>query len=207
MKDNATTSTDILLLLLLLFFPLPLPVFVTNNGSKTYGNPFLPLSLFYFFSSSLLLFSLPRYSFETQPVRVSRGNEVNLVLRGERGNEDEERPPRRTKQFQQLSRRIVLIIVTSCLGAAVLESLTQIPANVGVTSRRKSFFRPTSSHADPSCFLPVRRIPPPRCSSHFDALFASPLDDIIRFSSSSSFVSSHGTEKASVGEYRVYRNF
>lgn len=185
----------------------PSLVFVTNNGSKTYGNPFLPLSLFYFFSSSLLLFSLPRYSFETQPVRVSRGNEVNLVLRGERGNEDEERPPRRTKRFQQLSRRIVLIIVTSCLGAAVLESLTQIPVNVGVTSRRKSFFRPTSSHADPSCFLPVRRIPPPRCSSHFDALFVSPLDDIIRFSSSSSFVSSHGTEKASVGEYRVYRNF
>ena len=60
---------------LLFFFPLSL--FVTNNGSKTYGNPLLTLfilfflfpyfifsfSFLFFSSSSLLLF----YSFETQP--------------------------------------------------------------------------------------------------------------------------------------------
>lgn len=159
------------------FFFFPLSLFVTNNGSKTYGNPFLtlfilfflfpyfisflflsfPFLLFFFFFSSPLFF---RNSTSTC-LAWERGK-LGVARRRRRGGNRRQWPPRRTKRFQQLSRRIVLIIVTSCKRSqAVLESLTQIPMNVGRNewSLRKSFFRTTSRDADP-CFLPVRESPP-----------------------------------------------
>lgn len=53
-------KTDILLLFALLFSPLSL--FVTNNGSKTYGNPLLTLFILFFlfpYFISFLFFSFP----------------------------------------------------------------------------------------------------------------------------------------------------
>ena len=161
---------------LLFFFPLSL--FVTNNGSKTYGNPLLTLfilfflfpyfifsfSFLFFSSSSLLLF----YSFETQPPTCLACKRGKLgVSRGRGWGNRRQWPPRRTKRFQQLSRRIVLIIVTSCkrLGSssqAVLESLTQIPVNVGRNewSLRKSFFHTTSREMLTRVFFRFENIPP-----------------------------------------------
>lgn len=78
---------------------------------------------------------------------------------------------RRTKRFQQLSRRIVLIIVTSCCASVhsvVSESLTQIPLNAGVTSRAMEkllFAAPRDLIGLLTMFLSIPEIlvPPVRC--------------------------------------------
>lgn len=89
LEDNARTSTDILLLLLF-FFPPSSPLRHEQWVEETYGNPFLPLSSFYSFSSSLLLFLFPAILSKLNP-NVSRVRKRGK-LGGERGNEDEERP-------------------------------------------------------------------------------------------------------------------
>lgn len=79
---------------------------------------------------------------------------------------------RRTKRFQQLSRRIVLIIVTSCRASVhpvVSESLTQIPLNAGVTSPGggKASFRSSSRpHRATDHVSSDTGDPRPSCSMH-----------------------------------------
>lgn len=182
-------KTDILLLFALLFSPLSL--FVTNNGSKTYGNPLLTLFILFFlfpYFISFLFFSFPFFFFFSSPPFFR--NSTSTCLAWKRGKLGVARGKgQQTTMAAATHKTISTTFSSHCFNyryivqaprrsQAVLESLTQIPVNVGRNewSLRKSFFRTTSRDADP-CFLPVRESPPLRYCCYFD--FVSLFNHII----------------------------